>query len=92
MDLLVVDFDLNGSHRASALVVGIAHLQPGRTRWLFYSAGVVTQLIGHNLMLAIAFLYVKTGELRNRGADENIFAGNHRLSSFKEAEPSGRTF
>jgi len=58
----------------------------------FYSAGAVTQLIGHNLMLAIAFLYVRADELRNRGADENIFAGNHRLSSFKEAEPSGRTF
>jgi hypothetical protein len=48
VDLLVVDCNLNSSHRGSALVVGLTRLQPGRTRWLFllslrFYTKVVTQ-------------------------------------------------
>jgi hypothetical protein len=46
LDLLVVDRNLNSSHRGSALVVGLTRLQPGRTRWLCLSSRVSYTIIG----------------------------------------------
>jgi hypothetical protein len=46
MDLLLVDLDLNSSHRGSALVVGLTRLQPGRTRWLFLSSQLSYTIFG----------------------------------------------